>query len=455
MSARTFLPGLLPALSIAFLLGQGCSDADPSGSRGAAGAPTTRSALSRDHTFPGVVACDVAESGGALHLLLGTPAGEDPKRFVIAVTRSDDGGATWSDPVTLPTAHAPPGRMHRGDDPQIAAHGDRLMALWTARGDGPFGSGPLATALSDDGGRTWRPGPSPAARPLPPELTPPKPKPATGPTEAVKKPHAAHGSDPGYRFPATAAGADGFHVVWIHAAGDERSLRHALLPPGASDWSEPSVVDPHICACCWNEIRVEPDGTLLALYRDQQPSDMGLAVSRNGGRTWEHAGRAGAFDWNFDGCPHVGGGVATVAPAAGEGRSVLASVWTGKSGATGAYVVRGGVNGNWATPSPLGTADARGRNTDLAALPGTATAAAVWDQPAAEGGQSVYVAFTTDGGRSWGAPRRLSPPGENASYPRIVPAGNRFLVLWTTYAQDGAVALRTLTVGSDDASPPA
>jgi hypothetical protein len=401
---------------------------------------TETPAASREHTFPDVVACDVAESGGSIHLLLGKASDADDTGFTLTYTRSDDGGASWRRPTPVPTDHATPARMHRGDDPQIAANGLHVMALWTARGDGPYGSGPLATALSDDGGRTWRAGPAPSARPLPADATPQKAHSAA--SASTRKPREATG--PGYRFPAAAAGPGAFHVVWIHAAGDERSLRHAALPFGAASWSPAAVVDPHVCACCWNELTVGRDGTILALYRDQQPSDMSLSLSRDGGVTWQPAGRAGPFNWNFDGCPHVGGGIASAADTPGT-QATLATVWTGNAAATGAYVVARDGRGSWSSPAPLAAGGFKGRDTDIAALPGTSTAVAVWDQSAPEGGgQCVYSMTTTDGGRRWAPPHRLSSPGVNAAYPRVVPAGSRFIVLWTRYATEGSTDLQIM-----------
>ena len=422
----------------------GCADGGSAGQRSA----TAERALPRPapvHAFPGVIACDVVESNGSIHVLLGKSAGPDSNTFLLSYARSNDGGLTWTEPAPIPTDHGPPTKMHRGDDPQIAAHGDRLMALWTAPGEGPFGSGPMATALSDDGGRSWRPGPAASAQPLPPGVLPlAAPKSDAAPA-STKKPHAAHGTGPGYRFPAAAAAKNAFHIVWIHAIGNERSLRHARLAFGETQWSAATLVDPHICACCWNELRVEPDGTILALYRDQRPSDMSLVRSRDSGRTWQPAGRAGEFDWNFEGCPHVGGGVATVDGPAGA-TQILATVWTGNAGSTGAYVLRRAETGQWSAPLPLTVGDDRGRNTDIAALPDSRTAAAAWDQPTLEGGQAVFLTTTTDAGRTWSPPRRLSPPGDNASYPRLVASHGRFIALWTTFDSEGATALKVTPV---------
>jgi hypothetical protein len=250
----------------------------------------------------------------------------------------------------------------------------------------------------------------------------------------------ANGTGPGYRFPSAAASNDGFHAVWIHAVGEERSLRYARLDAGAAQWSPAAVVDPHICACCWNELRVNPDGTLIALYRDQQPSDMSVATSRDGGATWTSAGHAGQFDWVFDGCPHVGGGLATLAGRDGKPDTLLATVWTGAPKTTGAYVLRGTASGEWSAPLPLAADGARGRNTDVAALPDRGAAAAVWDQ-SVEGGQAVYAALSSDGGQQWSSPRRLSAPEQNAAYPRVIPSGGRYIVLWTVYGKDGAASL--------------
>ena len=426
-------------LILAFIAASGCTDADRAAVPRAVGNDALKApAAPIEHTFAGVSSFDVAESEGTVHVLFARPAGPESKDIPLFHIRSDDGGATWSEPARVATGHAPPPRLHRGDDPQIAAHGDMLMALWTARGDGPFGSGPLATALSDDGGRTWRAGPSPAARPLPVQEQPAVVIPTAAPASpGAKKPHAAKGTGPGYRFPATTGDRDGFHVVWIHAIGDERSLRHARLAPGTSAWSDPTVVDPKICACCWNELKPGPGGSLLALYRDQHPSDMMLARSRDAGRTWEQPTRVGGFDWHFEGCPHVGGGVAVAQDA--RGGNILTTVWTGKPQAAGAYLVATSPRGA-ATPVPLSAEPGAGRNTDVAIL-ADGTAMAVWDQ-SAEGGQAVYAKTSSDGA-DWLPAARLSPAGQNAAYPRVVATARRFVVLWTVYGPDGSLTMQT------------
>ena len=430
--------------------------------------------------FDGVSCFDIAESDGVAHLLLGRSEGEDAKAAVaLSYLRSNDGGATWSAPVAVPTAHAPPAHMHRGDDPQLAARGNRLIAVWPAKGDGPYGSGPLGVAVSEDGGSTWSAGQAPVAKPLTgaaaAEVAASRsPRPAASPadtrssTEAIaagnrttgssKHKNAPAATGPGYRFPAVAASADAFHLVWIYAAGEERSLRHARLnfddPRGP--WSDDVVIDPQICACCWNELRVADDGSLCALYRDVNPSDMATAASRDNGATWHPAGRPGPFNWQFEGCPHVGGGLAPARPAAGASTGApgwIATVWTGAAKSAGAYATATNTNGgdadstaetaNWSRPLPLGDA---ARNTDLATSRATHVTLAVWDQSAGEAGQSLFAASSRDGGRTWSTPRQLSRPARNAAYPRVVPTPGGFHVAWTVYGIDGRSSVETMTV---------
>ena len=67
--------------------------------------------------------------------------------------RSGDGGENWSAPVRV--AEGDLSVPHRGNDVQVAAAGRRCLAAWQVPGTGYKGRGPVATALSEDGGRTW------------------------------------------------------------------------------------------------------------------------------------------------------------------------------------------------------------------------------------------------------------------------------------------------------------
>lgn len=394
-----------------------------------AAADAARPEMARIDTAAGLrnIACfDVTVADSAVHLLLGKTTEAEDEGLAFYYTRSEDAGESWTSPVRIPTDHAPPGdRLHRGRDPQIAVRGDRIMALWTSKGDGPWGSGPLGVALSEDGGKTWRPGPVPSV----------------SPGDADK--------GAGYRFPAVAAGRHAFHVVWIHAVGGvvgmkhmpgmkgmkmirredvpyDRSLRYARLAFGADHWTT-TTIDPASCACCWNALAISPGGTLIALYRNREPRDMAAVVSRDGGESWSESVTVGDFNWYINACPHVGGGLALTSGA------WWATVWTGHPEHAGAYALRSTDGGrSWSIVDKLGTRGHSGWHTDVAAL-SPRRAAAVWDQSLKDGGQAVFIAFTADGGKTWSEARRLSTHGRRAGYPRIVAVDGGYLALWSEY----------------------
>lgn len=55
-----------------------------------------------------------------------------------------------------------------------------------------------------------------------------------------------------------------------------------------------------------------------------KPRDMALIRSSDQGASWQPVGMVGDFWWRFEGCPHIGGGLAQ----AGD-EQLNAVVWTG------------------------------------------------------------------------------------------------------------------------------
>jgi hypothetical protein len=362
----------------------------------------------RDVVRVGIESLDIAVDGSTIHLLLGDyPA--DTKLPVLHHVRSTDGGVTWSQPVRAdagaPTPHIP----HRGMDAQIAASNAKLVALWNTPGTGFMGRGPMATALSADGGATWRPGPNPAD----------------------------DGSQGDHSFADLAADAAGnFHLVWLDARGTNKAkgLRYASSRDGGQTWSKNLTLEAETCECCWNTLTTGPGGSLHSLFRDKNPRDMALVSSLDGGATWSSPVPVGKFNWDFQGCPHVGGGLLGT-----DGR-VHALVWTGAAGHSGAYHVHSADRGRtWSAPQRLGDADAR--RGDLASA-GAGSLAAVWDR-VADGESRVYAATSSDGGKTWSEPVPLSSPGVNAAYPRVVALAGNYRAFWTESVPGQPSAWRT------------
>jgi hypothetical protein len=306
--------------------------------------------------------------------------------------RSTDGGRTWSPPVRLPAEAGDLKSAHRGMDPQVAAHGDRLVAVWTRAGTSPWGTGPLGTAVSSDGGRTWSVGPNPAD----------------------------DGATDGHGFADLATDDAGvFYMVWLDSRDGAPGLRGAVSRDGGRRWSKNETLDARTCECCWNRLATSPSGSAAVLYRDADPRDLAVASSTDGGKSWGRRGTAGAFGWSFNGCPHVGGGLAYT----GTGLAALA--WTGDEDDAGLYALRSEDGGaTWSKPVRVGAKTAH--RGDLASAGGVL--AAVWDDPVAAKGK-VLGATSADGGRTWSPARTLADAG--AGQPMVAALGpGRFLAAW-------------------------
>jgi hypothetical protein len=360
----------------------------------------------------GVRSLDVVTDAGVAHVLT---AAKTARGLELQHQRSRDGGRTWSAPVRLPVGTNGLAGAHRGNDPQIAAHGDRLVAVWTRPGTSAWGTGPLATAFSADGGKTWTAGPNPAD----------------------------DGSTDGHGYADLLADAEGtFHLVWLDGRDGGQGLRGARSRDGGRTWSANATLDGRTCECCWNRLAARDSATMAVVYRDTEPRDLAVAASDDGGRTWTRRGAAGAFGWQFEGCPHVGGGIAY-----GAGALHVLS-WTGAEGHEGMHVVTsvdGG--GQWTSPVRLGAKTAH--RGDLASS--GATLAAVWDDPVAAKG-AILAATSTDGGRTWSKPRRLNPAPGTASQPIVASlGGGRFLAAWTEKAPGGRMRWKSLAFGGGGA----
>ena len=55
-------------------------------------------------------------------------------------------------------------------------------------------------------------------------------------------------------------------------------------------------------------------------------------------------------------------------------------------------------------------------------------------------------ATSADGGKTWSEPKPLSTKGNNAAYPRVVPAANGYRVFWTESVTGQPTAWKTATL---------
>lgn len=373
----------------------------------------------------GIQSLDVYSDGRAIHLLTAfrSDASSPPE---LQYRRSDDGGERWTDPVRVDAAGPAPHRPHRGMDPQIAASQDRVLAVWQTRGTGFMDGGPMATALSEDGGRTWQSAANPAD----------------------------DGDSGGHGFIDLAADSGGFHVVWLDDRGGSRGLRAAFSENGR-DWFDNVTIDSETCECCWNALASAPGGGMYVLYRDKRPRDMAVALSSDLGVTWKRMGWVGDFIWNFDGCPHVGGGLAFTADAF-RNTILHAAVWTGRTDMTGVYYMKSIDGGRYWSRSkryiprhPRAAVTRMGDTTakypDIAADP-AGRLCVVWTEYV-DNHHTVVAAISENAGATWSPAKHLSEPGADAAHPKVLRTSRGFQVYWTEYSADRKGNWRSMRVG--------
>lgn len=359
-------------------------------------ASTVAHAQHRGAKPPGLAHYDVFADAGALHLLLGerTPSGMSLK-----YRRSDDGGATWSAAVPVTGEGDSVFAPHPGETAQIAARDGRLLAIWTeANGENGRG-GTVASAVSTDGGKTWKRAATPAN----------------------------DGSTQYHALVELGAGASGFHAVWLHGEDEAVSTVNYAHSPDGATWGAAQRIDDSSCQCCWNRIVETGDGVGV-LYRDGAPRDMSYA-SLSAGR-WTTS-PVGAFAWDFKGCPHVGGALAA------KDDALHALVWTGVDAErSGLYHLASNDGKAWSEPARIAGGDAT--MSDLA-IGADGTLTALWAR-SVDGG-SVIERATSKDGESWAAARAVSNTKARATQPRILASGDALATFWVEREGDAPAAL--------------
>lgn len=370
----------------------------------------------RHHPIPeGVISLDIVRDGDRLHLLTGKHR-QSQKTLWHQV--STDDGTSWSTPVKIHDGDSVAANIVRGNDAQISARGDDIVVTWMSYVEGaPFNAGAMSALRSDDGGKTWRK--------------------ATIPPDWKRGPHGYIDMN---------SDANGMHAVWLDSrhgpsgVSAAQALHYAKSIDGGLSWQDNVTLDKLTCSCCWNTLKSDGEGKLFVLYRDKQPSDMAIGVI-DGQQQWQRLNRVGAFDWQFDGCPHIGGGLDFQRVRA---RNIMhAVVGSGHRDHLGIHYLFSMDNGkNWSEAVSLG--DESAVHADIAAHD-NGRVVVVLDMMS-EDGLAVYALETSAPGQgTWSQPSRLSGKGSRASHPRIVKTKTGFLALWTEHdGKQQTLAMRRL-----------
>jgi hypothetical protein len=334
---------------------------------------------------------DIYADDNVLHLLISGTSSENTNSISVRYLKSIDQGMHWTKPVNIGTNPSTP-LGSRGNDVQIAAQGDNIISLWQVQGEIP-NNGPLVTFLSHDSGKSWQQGKNPAA------------------DDIGDQSHADLIVDTlGY-----------IHAVWLSDPEENgyQSLRYSQSLDHGKNWHPPIKLDDSTCSCCSNTLALSPNGAIHVLYRDMKPRDMSMLTSIDHGISWQNKKVIGNFNWEFDGCPHVGGGLTF-----DESNNFYSSVWTGFSGISGLYTI---------SKNHTVKIGKNATHSDIIAM--NDRIIVVWDeiQP---GGTAIFSSQSFDNAMSWSTPLQLSDPGNAATHPRIIASDGNAQVLWTEKANN-------------------
>ncbi len=349
------------------------------------------------HQTQGVVSLDVFQDKLRTHLLIGRQEGNKKSLWH---QFSENGGKTWSEPVKILGQDNLAVTMARGRDAQIAAKNNGVFVAWTQyTNKNRFHTGPMQAARSVNNGQSW-------------QMTLAPPDWAQGP----------HG------FIDLSVDHYGIRAIWLDGRNKgQQGLHYSRSNDGGISWSANRTLDKKTCSCCWNTIKTDSEGNSYIIYRDKNPSDMSLGVM-DAHENWRYLGHVGDFDWQFDGCPHIGANLDFENRQ--SGLRIHAIVGTGKPDKAGMYYLYSDSRGqSWSPVKRLG--DESATHGDIAASD-AGRIVAVWDMMS-EKGLAVFMAESVDSGQTWSAAQQLSTQGQRASHPRIVHTPFGFLALWTEH----------------------
>jgi len=361
-----------------------------------------------DAGFKTIQSLDVYAEKNTIHALY---SGLDKKteKPLVKYLHSLDAGKTWSEPVTVNTGISSVKPARRGNDFQVAAFGNKVMAIWKTKGGEPW-TGKIVVALSRDFGNSWARIDSPVS-------------------EKYAK------VDQGY-MDVTADLNGKFHFVWLddrEEAGNSQGLRYASFLDNQQDavWREHNDLAASVCTCCWSKIEADSIGSVHVLYREDKPRDMNLISSFDGGKSWQKSSVVWPFGWQFTGCPHQGGGLVITRL---EGKDVLhAVIWNGKTSNRGLFYSQSNGQGNWAPVIRIGNDSST--SGDIAVI-GNDQLGIVYTAGDSEKKQ-VLLRVSGDGGKSWSKELKLTRDGVDASHPKIVGTEDGFRVFWTEWLDNG------------------
>ena len=228
------------------------------------------------------------------------------------------------------------------------------------------------------------------------------------------------------------------HLFWLdkrdaaaaQAKGEKyagAALYHAVSEDGGETFSTNRRLAANSCECCRVVTALDTDGVPLVFWRHIFGANVrDHALLKLDGKSALQ--RVSHDRWEVDACPHHGPALAVGA----DGARHLA--WFNNAPERhGLFYARMDQDGRLSPPLSFGNYDAQAAHPAV-----LAQASRVWLAWKEFDGQraSVWIMASLDGGRSWGAPRRLMDTAGASDHPLLIGDGATAYVSWNT-AQDG------------------
>lgn len=333
------------------------------------------------------------------------------------VSHSDDRGKTFSAPVAVNST--PEHIAGDGENrPKILVRNGIVYVSWTQALDKPM-TGHIRFSRSLDGGKTFSP---PATVNDDPQII-------------------------SHRFEAMGVNDRGqVALAWLDkrdlAAAQKEgrpytgaAVYYAVSDDNGATFRPNRKLADHSCECCRVALATEPDGVPVVFWRHIYGKNIrDFALARLDEKPVP--ARATHDDWQVDGCPHHGGAI-SIGPD-----GVYHLVWFNNGPERhGLFYGSSSDHGQtFSIPYAFGNENAQAGHPDVMSL-----------------GQKIFVAwkefdgkeasaqemYSSDGGRSWSAPRRLASTSGASDYPLLISGQGKAYLSWQT-EKDG---LRLIEIG--------
>lgn len=222
--------------------------------------------------------------------------------------------------------------------------------------------------------------------------------------------------------------AGGLGLVWLDGRNQGKQPEDAEMAlyfaSFDSSWKQTIEVSANerVCECCTTSAVVTPDG-VVAAFRDRSPKEIrDIHVTRLENGQWTDAQVVHADNWEIDACPVNGPALSA------RGRQLAAAWFTGKDDKGQAFAAFSSDAGRtWGAPIRLDDQTSLG-HVDVEMLD-DGSAVATWVEFADSRSQFRLRRVETSGRRS--ASINISGESRVSGYPHVARSGNELVFVWT------------------------